>query len=216
MLTQEWISLYLSIALVLIYEIRLRVREQHAPDQVSRTAHTLLRQQWARAVMEQHGSETLAVETLRNSMMSATITASTAALAMMGLITLTGDLFGQQVLTSHAGGLATPPIKQILLLLLISSLFCSFVCSAVAVRFYNHVGYMIAMPVNMPMRNSWIEPASDYIGRAGELYSMSLRLFFCIAPLLFGLVNPMALMPATALMVLLLRWFDRVPVGKFI
>jgi uncharacterized membrane protein len=210
----EWLSLCLGVLLVALYEIRIRRQEAASPETISRSAHALLRQDWVRATMAVNNSEILAVQTLRNSMMSASITASTSALAMMGLITMTGSLFGSKVLHVEISEIMFPSVKEAILLIMIIVLFFSFVCSTVAVRFYNHVGYMMAMPFNHPLRLSWVEPACAYVAKAGQLYSMSLRTLFSLAPLLLGLVNPMTLLPSALVLIFALRWFDHVAVGR--
>ena len=47
-----------------------------------------IRREWARRVMAQPGLEIVAVQTLRNSIMAATLMATTATLALMGVLTL--------------------------------------------------------------------------------------------------------------------------------
>ena len=79
-----WLTLGLAVALVAGYELVLHRRMRRRPSSLARSAHALLRAEWVDALSTQAGSEILAVQTLRNSLMSATITASTAALALMG------------------------------------------------------------------------------------------------------------------------------------
>ena len=76
----------------------------------------------------------LAVQTLRNSLMAATMTVSTAALGLMGAVTLAAPslntTFGD---ASSAHFTARLALELVLMMLFFSSL----VCSAMAARFYN-------------------------------------------------------------------------------
>ncbi|MFN7834184.1 MAG: DUF599 domain-containing protein [Burkholderiaceae bacterium] len=213
--TWEWLLLSLSLIFVGVYEVWVARLRRHAPERISRSAHALLRQEWVRASMSKEGTDLVTVQTLRNSMMSSSIVASTAALALMGLLTLTGNLLGSRLL----GGInlldsRSFNIKEAILLLMIVALFYAFVCSAVSVRYYNHVGYMMTMPFYSPLRMQWVEPACVYVSHAGQLYGKSLRMLLVLGPLLIGLITPVVLLPGALLLIATLRWFDRVAVGR--
>jgi hypothetical protein len=83
-----WLAALATVAILVSYEVALAIGHRRRPERLSRTAHAALRQEWFAAVSAQKGSEILAVQTLRNSLMAATMTASTAALALMGVATL--------------------------------------------------------------------------------------------------------------------------------
>lgn len=54
-----------------MYEVALAVAQRQRPARMARTAHANLRGDWFEAVSAQKGSEVLAVQTLRNALMSA-------------------------------------------------------------------------------------------------------------------------------------------------
>src|SRR5687768_13516144 len=80
-----------SVLLVLLYELQELRAERRSPAATARSAHRLLRADWVRALSRQAGTEILAVQALRNSLMSATITASTAAVVLTGAVSLTAS-----------------------------------------------------------------------------------------------------------------------------
>ena len=152
----------------------------------------------------------MAVQALRNSLMSATITASTAALALMGTLTVTSTtvaqdmaLFGMQQLSP----------RLVLELLLLATLFASYVCSATAMRYFSHSSFIMSLPVGSEERLRRTPMAMDYVRRAGILYSWGLRLFLFLAPIVAGLVNPVAMPFAAIALTVVLRAFDRAPAG---
>jgi len=95
----------LATMLVLVaYEASLAIARRRRPGCVARAAHASLREEWFAAVSATPGSEILAIQTLRNSMMSATMTASTAALGLMGTVALAAPSLHAGVADAGAPG----------------------------------------------------------------------------------------------------------------
>ena len=203
-----WLATLATFAVLLAYEVVLTVAQRRRPERMARSAHAALREDWFIAVSQQKGSEILAVQTLRNSLMSATMTASTAMLGLIGTVTLAAPSlhasFGEAVMLPRV----TP--RLVLELLLLALLFASLVCSAMAVRYYNHVGFISGMPVESVARRRWAEAGTAYVRRAGVLYSWGLRHLILVAPILACLLHPLAGPLAAVLVVVVLVRFDQV------
>ena len=201
-----WLATLATIAVLLAYEMVLTVAQRRSPGRMARSAHAALREDWFIAVSQQKGSEILAVQTLRNSLMSATMTASTAMLGLIGTVALAAPS-----LHASFGGLAMLPSvtpRLVLELLLLALLFASLVCSAMAVRYYNHVGFISGMPVESEARQRWAQAGTIYVRRAGVLYSWGLRHLILVAPILACLLHPFAGPIAAVLVVVVLGRFD--------
>ena len=182
------------------------------PGQVARTAHAQLREAWFHAVSAVPGTEILAVQTLRNSLMSATMIASTAAIGLMGAASLVAPSLHPPL---EAGSLllhVTPRLAMELLLM--ATLFASLVYSVMAVRYYNHVGFIVSMPVGSAQRGVWAASGAVYVRRAGLLYGWGLRHLILVAPMLGFIVHPLAGPVAAVLVVLALWGFDRLVPGR--
>jgi hypothetical protein len=203
----SWLAAALTAAIVVAYECFLAWLERRHPDQLARTVHAVLREAWFSSISKQAGSEILAVQTLRNSVMSATMIASTAALGLMGTVTLAAPSFSS--LFSVADLFATLSLRLALELVLMGLLFSSLVSSIMAVRYYNHAGYVIAMPVGSAARENWAEAGVACLRRAGLLYSWSLRYLMFVMPFVASLLHPLAGPPAAMVLVGVLRSFDR-------
>ena len=203
-----WLATLVTITVLVAYEAVLTVAQRRRPERMARSAHAALREEWFTAVSQQKGSEILAVQTLRNSLMSATMTASTAMLGLIGTVTLAApslhESFGQAAMLPSF----TP--RLVLELLLLALLFASLVCSAMAVRYYNHVGFISGMPVESDARKRWAVAGVAYVRRAGVLYSWGLRHLILVAPILACLLHPLAGPIAAVLVVIVLLRFDRV------
>lgn len=197
-----WLATLATVVLLFGYETIVAVAQRRQPDRMARSAHTALREDWFSAVSQQEGSEILAVQTLRNSLMSATMTASTAALGLVATATSAAPFLNLSF---------TP--RLMLELLLLTLLFASLVCSAMAVRYYNHAGFICGMPVASEVRQRWAPTGTAYMRRAGLLYSWGLRHLILLAPILASLLHPFAGPVATLVVVVVLSGSDRLGAG---
>jgi len=202
-----WLATLATVVLLFGYEAVMAVAQRRRPDRMARSAHAALREEWFSAVSQHQGSEILAVQTLRNSLMSATMTASTAVLGLMGTVTLAAPSL--HVSFGEAAVLPSFTPRLVLELLLLALLFASLACSAMAVRYYNHAGFISGMPVASEARQRWAPAGAAYVRRAGLLYSWGLRHLILVAPILASLLHPFAGPVAAVLVVMVLTGFDR-------
>lgn len=205
--TTAWVAAGITVAILMAYELSLLWLQRRNPATVARSAHANLREEWFLALTNQPGSEILAIQTLRNSLMSATMTASTAALGLIGSATLLAPSLNSSFgtvdnMTHHFTA------RLVMELTLMGVLFASLVCSAMAVRYYNHAGFILSMPVASEQRTRWGRTAVAYLRRGGLLYSWGLRHMLMVAPLLVFIVYPLAGPVAAALAVAALFAFD--------
>ncbi|WP_424192201.1 DUF599 domain-containing protein [Ampullimonas aquatilis] len=207
----DWTVVSLCLAAIALYEWRTEQQRSRAPQQIARHTHGLIRANWVRHTMAKPGNEVMAVQTLRNSMMAASITASTAILTLMGTLSYVAPRLTETILKISIPS-TTEIIHMILLMLLAIVLFAAFVCSSMAVRFYNHLGYMMATPENDARRAQLAELGASYAIKAGDQYSLSLRCFFYIAPLICGLAYLPLMIPGTLALLAMLQWFNEAPI----
>lgn len=203
-----WMAVLTTVAMLLIYEIAQFVLSRRNPAAITRTAHAHLREQWLEAISRQPNSEILAVQALRNSLMSATMMASTAVLGLMGTVTLAAPSLNATFSNSATGlPLLTP--KMVLELVLLALLFASLIASAMSIRYYSHVSFISSIPVGSPERQRWMPVGLVYVRRAGTMYSWALRHLILVAPLLASLLHPLAGPLVSAAVVALLYTLDR-------
>ena len=204
----SWAAAGITVAVLVAYEVTLLWMQRRSPAILARSAHANLREEWFAALSKQKGSEILAVQTLRNLLMSATMTASTAALGLIGVATLLAPSITSSIGTFN--NLTSPFTARLVMeLVLMGVLFASLVCSAMAVRYYNHAGFVLSMPIESDERKQWGPTAVAYLRRAGLLYSWGLHHLLMVAPLLAFIVYPLAGPVAGLLVVAALYGFDR-------
>lgn len=206
-LTLQWLAAGLTIAAIAAYEAWIAITRRHQPQRVARAVHAVLREDWFLALSAQKGSEILAVQTLRNSLMSASMTASAAVLGFMGTISLSASSLHAGFDAASGAPHFSPQLA--LELVLLALLFASLVSSAMAVRFYNHASFIGGMPVDSPARQRWTESGTRYVRRAGILYSWSLRNLVLVVPPVAFILHPVAGPVAAVVTVLALQAFDR-------
>ncbi|MEO9101756.1 MAG: DUF599 domain-containing protein [Burkholderiaceae bacterium] len=206
----HWVATSGTIAVLVVYELALALLGHRNEQRIAMTAHAALRAQWLDAVSAQPGSEILGVQTLRNALMSAIMTASTAALGLMGAVTLASP----SLVAGFAEGSTTAPLqftpRLMIELSLLVLLFAALLCAAMAVRYYNHASFIVGMPVGSVQRKQWTATGGVYLRRAGLLFSRALRYLILVAPMLVCLLYPAAGPIAALLVVAVLYRFDRV------
>ena len=203
-----WLAAGIMVVMLIAYELSLLWFQRRSPKLLARLAHANLREEWFAALSMQQNSEILAVQTLRNSLMSATMTASTAALGLIGTATLLAPTLHASI--AEVDNLSRHFTARLVIeLVLMAVLFASLVCSAMAVRYYNHAGFIVSMPVASDERHRWGPTAVAYLRRAGLLYSWGLRHLLMVAPLLVFIVYPLAGPVAAMLVLAALFAFDR-------
>jgi Protein of unknown function, DUF599 len=204
-----WLSAFATICIPGAYEAYFLYAQARKPEQLARSAHATMREDWLIAHSETKGTEIIVVQTIRNAVMAATLTASTSALGLIGTVTISATALHE---TFGANGAATPALtpRLVLELVLLAMLFASMVSSMMAVRFYNHAGFIGGMPVESAQRRRWNEVGVKYVRRAGVLYSWGLRHLVVVAPILASILHPASGPFAAVLIVAVLLHFDRV------
>lgn len=206
----------LASALTLVaYHLFLRHRERTHPAYTIQTVTAIARTAWVESIMSEPGKEILAVQTLRNSTMAATFLASTAILLIIGVLSLSGQgdkLSDAWHALNYFGG-THRELWMVKLLLLLLSLLVAFFSFAMSIRVFNHVGYMINVPFDL--NHDAISPrtVATHLNRAGRFYSVGMRAYYFVVPLLFWLFGPHLMLLATLVLVVVMHKLDRAPVA---
>lgn len=201
-----------SVLLVAAYHLFLRQQLKRDPFYTVQAINALARTAWVEEVMKT-GKDILAVQTLRNSTMAATFLASTAALLIIGTLTLT-----EQSEKLHAAwqslnmfGSASQSLWQLKLLLLIGDFLGAFVCFSQSIRLFNHVGFMINVPLARNHKAISPQHVALHLNRAGRAHAMGMRAYYFAVPLVFWLFGPLYMVLASFVLVAVLYYIDRAP-----
>ncbi|MDD5177054.1 MAG: DUF599 domain-containing protein [Sterolibacterium sp.] len=206
------LSFALSALLLLGYHLFLRRKEQSDPSYTVQAVNRTARAAWVENVMA-GGKDILAIQTLRNSTMAATFLASTAVLLIIGVLTLSsqGDKLEAAWHTLNVFGAKHAELWMVKLLMLTSDLLFAFFSFSMSIRIFNHVGYMINVPLSMNHTSITPVHVAVYLNRAGWFYWMGMRAYYFVVPLLFWLFGPHLMVFATIGLVYILYRLDRAP-----
>jgi len=205
-------SFALSGLMLIAYHLFLRRKVKKNPAYTVQAVNVIARTAWVETIMKE-GRDILAVQTLRNSTMAATFLASTAVLLIIGVLTLSGQ--GDKLEgTWHALNVIGARHSELWLaklLMLLLDLFIAFFSFSMSIRVFNHVGYMINVPLTL--KHKMISPAhvAIHLNRAGKFYSIGMRAYYFSVPLVFWLFGPHFMLLATAALIVVLYRLDRAP-----
>jgi len=202
----------LSVALLAGYQLFLRYKLRRNPTYTIQAVNAIARAAWVESVMRER-KDILAVQTLRNSTMAATFLASTAVLLILGALTLTaqGDKLGDIWHSLNVLGATHTTLWLSKLLVLLLDLFVAFFCFSMSIRIYNHVGYMINVPLSLAHKAISPEHVATHLNRGGAYYSYGMRAFYYTVPLVFWLFDPLLMLIATVALLTVLVRVDRTP-----
>ena len=206
-------AISISALLIALYYLVLRLKTRNNPTYSIHGVNALARRLWVLNVMNNPGKDVMAVQTLRNFVMGASLMASTATLLIIGTLTLSGQAENiarswhvLNIAGSHAAELW---IIKVLTLLL--DFIIAFFAFAMAVRLSNHVVFMINVPDQDAHHVLAPEAVAARLNRAGNLFAVGMRAFFVAIPLVFWLFGPAFLLLATVGLIITLYNIDRSP-----
>jgi uncharacterized membrane protein len=212
-MSNDLFSFAISAALLLAYHVYLRYRVRHNPAYTVQAVNVLARTAWVEVMMGLGKPDVIPIQTLRNSTMAATFLASTAVLLIIGVLTLSGQ--GEKLSTTwHALNIVGATHRELWLaklLLLLVDLFVAFFAFSMSIRVFNHVGYMINVPLSLNHKAISPQHVAIHLNRAGRYFSIGMRAYYFSVPLVFWLFGPHFMLLATVILISVLYHLDRAP-----
>ncbi|MFA6899177.1 MAG: DUF599 domain-containing protein [Desulfurivibrionaceae bacterium] len=205
------ITPFTAVAFLLLfaYHLGLLAVKRRFPEVTIYARNARTRAAWVREMMGNQ-RDILAVQTLRNWTMAASFLASTAiliALALLNIVLTTGHPTDAVMQVFSFLGKRIESLHQIKLLILSVDFFFTFFNFTMAIRYYNHLGFMINAP-----------PASDSSADASVVetiqygaahYTLGMRGYYLSVPLALWLFGPGWLLAGTLIIIATLCHVDR-------
>jgi uncharacterized membrane protein len=207
----QW-ELYLTAASFLILAIYhalwiYRIYRKPMTTSVGITNH--LRGHWVESIMQER-RDILAVQTLRNLTMAASFLASTGILICLGLLSVAAS--PQKIAE------ITPSLNELVrehrvlwlfkLMVLIVDFFFIFFSFCLAIRYLNHVNFMINVPFNLAHKIT-PEYITEILNRGMLHYTMGMRGYYFSVLLFLWLFGPIWMLIGTVVMTITLSHLDR-------
>lgn len=207
----DFVALVISAATVAAYYVFLNVKVRDNPTYTIHGVNALARQLWVENIMRDPSKEVMAVQTLRNFIMGSSLMASTAALLIIGTLTLSGqaDHIAQNWHVLSLGGSATTELWILKVMLLLVDFIVSFFAFAMSVRLANHVVFMVNVHQHDAHHNLSPKAVGRRMQRAGNMFAIGMRAFFFAVPLVFWLFGPYFLLISSIGLVITLYRIDR-------
>lgn len=201
----------LSAAIVAAYYGFLNMKVRANPTYTIHGVNALARSLWVENIMRNSNKDVMAVQTMRNFIMGSSLMASTAALLIIGTLTLSGQ--AENISHSwHAlnlqGSFATE-LWIIKVMFLLVDFIVAFFAFAMSVRLANHVVFMVNVPDHTAHHNLSPKAVARRLHRAGNMFAIGMRAFFFAVPLVFWLFGPYFLLISSVGLVVALYHLDR-------
>lgn len=205
-------ALVISASLLGLYQVFLYFRVKRDPYYTVQAINTMVRTVWVAQIVAKREVIT-AVQTLRNSTMAATFLASTAVLLIVGVLTLSeqGDKLGLVLHSLNFGGTVNSTVWTVKLLAILIDLFVAFFSFSMSIRTYNHVGFMLYVPAHTEHPIITTDYVAHQLNRAGSFYSVGMRAYYYLVPLVFWLFGPIYMLAASVGLLFTLFRLDRAP-----
>jgi uncharacterized membrane protein len=205
------LTFLLYIGAFSVYYIRHDRRTRLDPTSTNQGVNNIARSAWVEDIMANR-RDILAVQTLRNSTMAATFLASTAVLLIIGVLSLSEqkDKLSGAWHAVNAFGARHTELWILKLMWLLLDFFVAFFNFSLAIRTFNHVGYLLNVPRT---HHETIRPVdvAGYLNQAGRYYSIGMRGYYVAIPVVFWLFGPIFMIVATGVLLYVLVRIDRAP-----
>jgi uncharacterized membrane protein len=168
-----------------------------------------LRGHWVESIMETR-RDILAVQTLRNWVMSSSFLASTGILICLGLLSVASSPEKMAEITPSLNELVREHrvIWLFKLMVLIVDFFFIFFSFCLAIRYFNHVNFMINVPSSLAHKIT-PEYITDILNNGMMHYTMGMRGYYFAVLLFLWLFGPIWMFIGTVIIVPILYHLDR-------
>ena len=195
--------------MLFLYHLGLLTVERRFPEATIYARNARTRAAWVREMIKNQ-RDILAVQTLRNWTMAASFLASTAiliALALLNIVLSPGHPTEASMQMFSFLGKRIESLHQIKLLILSVDFFFTFFNFTMAIRYYNHLGFMI----NAPSDSDSSAPASvvETIQYGAAHYTLGMRGYYLSVPLALWLFGPGWLLVGALIIIATLWHVDR-------
>ena len=198
-----------SFLILGIYHAQWIYRKYRKPMTTATGITNHLRGHWVESIMEER-RDILAVQTLRNWTMAASFLASTGILICLGLRSVAAS--------PHKFAEITPGLNELVrehralwlfkLMVLIIDFFFIFFSFCLAIRYLNHVNFMINVPVNLAHKIT-PEYITEILNRGMMHYTMGMRGYYFSVLLFLWLFGPIWMLLGTIVITIILYHLDR-------
>jgi uncharacterized membrane protein len=200
-----------SFLIIAIYHAQWIYRIYRKPMSTAVGITNHLRGHWVESIMRDQ-RDILAVQTLRNLTMAASFLASTGILICLGLLSVAVNPEKMAEITPSLNELVREHrvLWLFKLMILILDFFFIFFSFCLAIRYLNHVNFMINVPFNLAHKIT-PEYVTEILNRGMMHYTMGMRGYYFSVLLFLWLFGPIWMLLGTVVITIILYQLDRQP-----
>ncbi len=198
-----------SFLILGIYHLQWIYRIYRKPMTTATGITNHLRRHWVESIMQDR-RDILAVQTLRNWTMASSFLASTGILICLGLLSVAASPQKMAEITPGLNELVREHrvLWLFKLMVLIVDFFFIFFSFCLAIRYFNHVNFMINVPSSLAHKIT-PEYITDILNRGMMHYTMGMRGYYFSVLLFLWLFGPIWMLIGTVIMTIILYHLDR-------
>jgi len=204
----DWTAFALFVVIVISYRTFLAWMLRNRKKKLILGKLQIYRNAWIMAHTHEK-SNLVVVQTLRNTIMSASFLASTAIILIMGVFNLLSFINGHQQSRVVVGIFKSvdPVVEMWRVFLIVITLIYTFINFTWYIRDMNYIGFILNIPKKdldfIEGRDS-TEMISNRFLKAGLRFSMGMRGYYFLMPLFLWLIHPVFMIGALLLVVVIL------------
>ena len=205
----EFLLTAASFLILATYHLRWLYRIYRKPMTTAVGITNHLRGHWVESIMQDQ-RDILAVQTLRNWVMAASFLASTGILICIGLLSVAASPQKMAEITPSLNEQVREHrvLWLFKLMVLIVDFFFIFFSFCLAIRYFNHVNFMINVPSTLAHKIT-PEYITEILNRGMMHYTMGMRGYYLSVLLFLWLFGPIWMFIGTIIMTLILYHLDR-------
>jgi len=205
----EFLLTAASFLILATYHLRWLYRIYRKPMTTAVGITNHLRGHWVESIMQDQ-RDILAVQTLRNWVMAASFLASTGILICIGLLSVAASPQKMAEITPSLNELVREHrvLWLFKLMVLIVDFFFIFFSFCLAIRYFNHVNFMINVPSTLAHKIT-PEYITEILNRGMMHYTMGMRGYYLSVLLFLWLFGPIWMFIGTIIMTIILYHLDR-------
>ena len=198
-----------SFLILAIYHVQWIYRIYRKPMTTAMGITNHLRGHWVESIMEER-RDILAVQTLRNLTMAASFLASTGILICLGLLSVAASPEKMAEITPSLNAVVREHrvLWLFKLMVLIVDFFFIFFSFCLAIRYLNHVNFMINVPFNLAHKIT-PEYITSILNRGMMHYTMGMRGYYFSVLLFLWLFGAIWMLLGTVVITIILYHLDR-------
>lgn len=153
----------------------------------------------------------VSIQTLRNWVMAATFLATTSIIINIAVLNVTFQSATAFSISQNLNylGSKSAQLWTIKLLMLTMTFFFAFFNFTLAIRYYNHAGFMIDIPVRANSPDTCCRAVANVINRGARHYFLGMRGYYLAIPLTLWLFGPLWMLGGVVLLTPILYHLDR-------